>query len=76
MTSHHNEPRVQGQRSRPRLTGEAREAKRKELARGYEEHRQSIRSLAAEHDLSYGTTRLLLLEAGVRLRTRGGRPRP
>jgi hypothetical protein len=32
----------------------------------------SIRDLAAEHDLAFGTARSLLLEAGVTLRPRGG----
>lgn len=32
----------------------------------------SIRELAVEHDLAFGTVRTLLLEAGVALRARGG----
>ncbi|MFJ9461056.1 helix-turn-helix domain-containing protein [Kitasatospora sp. NPDC101447] len=40
----------------------------------------SIRACAEAHDRSYGQTRVLLLEAGVQLRsrrgTRGPRPRP
>ncbi len=36
----------------------------------------SIRNLSAESTLAYGTVRLLLLEVGTELRSRGGRRRP
>jgi len=57
---------------RPRRRGEDREQLRTDLAKGYQ-GRSSIRTLAAGHDLSYGLTRTLLLEAGVELRTRARR---
>ncbi|MFE0766118.1 helix-turn-helix domain-containing protein [Streptomyces smyrnaeus] len=59
---------------RPRLRGDERTAKAKQLAEEYDGG-SSIRELIAEHGLSYGLTRTLLLEAGVKLRTRrtGGR---
>lgn len=59
---------------RPRRRGEEREQLRKDLAKGYAA-RSSIRTLAAVHGLSYGLTRTLLLEAGVKLRTRARRSR-
>jgi len=60
------------QKRRPRLTGEARERMRTAIAPAYKAG-DTIRGLAALHDLSYGLTRALLLEAGVTLRTRRGR---
>jgi hypothetical protein len=59
---------------RPRLRGEDRDRVRAELAKGYAA-RASIRDLAAEHDLSFGLTRKLLLEAEVELRVGGRRPK-
>jgi len=50
-------------------------ADRAELAadlRNAYEANVSIRALAALHDLSFGTVRALLLEAGAALRDRGG----
>ncbi|MFB8347991.1 helix-turn-helix domain-containing protein [Streptomyces niveus] len=55
---------------RPRLRGEERERVRAEMAETYnEDNTASIRSLAAEHDRSFGLTRALLLEAKVKLRS-------
>ncbi|BBA98280.1 hypothetical protein RVR_4411 [Actinacidiphila reveromycinica] len=59
---------------RPRLRGDDRDTKRTALAEGYRA-RASIRALAAEHDLSFGLTRTLLLEAGVELRSRNREPK-
>ncbi|MFE4329693.1 helix-turn-helix domain-containing protein [Streptomyces sp. NPDC056831] len=59
---------------RPRLKGKARAKKGRDLATKYEAG-SSIRALAEWADLSYGTTRVLLLEAGVKLRGRGGKRR-
>ncbi|MEW2631600.1 helix-turn-helix domain-containing protein [Streptomyces sp. NPDC048389] len=56
---------------RPRLRDEDRARVTRELAEAYETG-ASIRALAAEADLSYGTARTLLLEGGVKLRGRGG----
>ncbi|UQA95719.1 helix-turn-helix domain-containing protein [Streptomyces halobius] len=56
---------------RPRLTGEARRAKARELARDYKGG-STIRGLALSAGLSYGTVRTLLREEGVELRPRGG----
>lgn len=59
-------------RTRRRLADEAtRTTLSAELKVAYEAG-ESIRELAAEHRLAYGTTRTLLLEAGVVLQTRGG----
>ncbi|WP_233534061.1 helix-turn-helix domain-containing protein [Streptomyces murinus] len=58
---------------RPRRRGKEREKLRKALAKKY--GKASIRALAAEHKLSYGLTRTLLLEAGVELRSRSRRPK-
>ncbi|MBM9506730.1 helix-turn-helix domain-containing protein [Actinacidiphila acididurans] len=66
---------VQPQKRRPRRRGEERELLRAQLKKGYARP-ASIRNLAAEHDLSYGLTRVLLLEAGVELRTRKHKPSP
>ncbi|WP_434593453.1 helix-turn-helix domain-containing protein [Streptomyces sp. A5-4] len=66
-------PREELQR-RPRRRGEARDQLRATLADAYNGG-ASIRTLAAEHDLSYGLTRALLLEAKVELRSRRRRPK-
>jgi hypothetical protein len=59
------------QNRRPRLTEEERAALRKVMAKDYRENwSTSIRSLAEEHDRSYGLVRVLLLEAKVELRNR------
>lgn len=58
---------------RPRLTGEERRTVARELARKYKTDRASVRDLADEFDLSYGTVRNLLQEEEVQLRARGGR---
>ncbi|WP_225846952.1 helix-turn-helix domain-containing protein [Streptomyces sp. HPF1205] len=63
--------RTRHQKRRPRRRGEERELLRHQLKEGYARP-ASIRALAAEHDLSFGLTRVLLLEAGVELRT--GKP--
>jgi len=72
MTSQHSAPRVDRTHRRPRLSGKERRARARELARDYDRG-ATIRSLAADYRMSYGTVRLLLLEEGVRLRGRGGR---
>lgn len=54
-------------------TGEARIRLRARAADLYLEG-CSIQSTARQIGRSYGTTRTLLLEAGVRFRKRGGRP--
>ncbi|GGZ23819.1 hypothetical protein GCM10010387_16320 [Streptomyces inusitatus] len=58
---------------RPRLKGEVRDQLRAAVAAGYASG-SSIRALAAEHGLSFGLTRILLIEAEVPLRTRVRRP--
>lgn len=70
------EPHGPGQEPtrRPRVRGDERARLQKALADGYAAD-ASIRALAAEHGLSYGLTRTLLSEAGVRLRPRARRPR-
>lgn len=60
------------QTRRPRRRGEERERLRAALADGYDGG-ASIRALCAEHGLSFGLARTLLLEAGVELRGRGSR---
>lgn len=57
---------------RPRRKGDDRAQLRTDLAKAYIGG-ASIRALAAEHDLSYGLARDLLLEADVALRSRLGR---
>jgi DNA invertase Pin-like site-specific DNA recombinase len=57
---------------RPRLTGEARTATARSLAREYDEG-TTIRGLARQRDMTYGTVRKLLVEGGARMRNRGGR---
>ncbi|MFD4315061.1 helix-turn-helix domain-containing protein [Streptomyces sp. NPDC058548] len=59
---------------RPRRRGEVRDQLRQALATGYNGG-ASIRDLAGEHDVSYGLTRTLLLEAEVELRARRRRPK-
>ena len=54
-----------------RLTGEARTRLRTKAAQLYLAG-CTIESTARQIDRSYGTARTLLLEAGVRLRNRGG----
>ncbi|MEV6565939.1 helix-turn-helix domain-containing protein [Streptomyces kronopolitis] len=56
---------------RPRLRGAEREKLRRQLAQEY--NGGSIRELAARHNLSFGLTRLLLIEEDVELRSRGNR---
>lgn len=56
---------------RKRLVGEDRARKRREVAETYVAG-ASIRAIAGSADMSYGTVRLLLLEADVKLRKRGG----
>jgi hypothetical protein len=53
------------------LTGDARAKARQEAARRYDEG-ASIQAIADHLGRSYGGTRVLLLEAGVTLRARGG----
>lgn len=57
----------------PRLVGEARARKARELAVGYVERHATIRALVAQHGMSYGTVRSLLLEVKVTLRPRSSR---
>jgi hypothetical protein len=64
-------PRVQPT-YRPRLTGEVRTATARALAKEYDAG-STIRSLARQRDMTYGTVRKLLLEGGARMRHRGGR---
>ncbi|MCC9686934.1 helix-turn-helix domain-containing protein [Streptomyces sp. MNU103] len=68
---HQTGPRL-GATYRRRLKGTERTKVARALGLEYEAG-ATIRSLAADRDMSYGTTRQLLLEAGVRLRGRGGR---
>ena len=58
--------------SRPQVDGEDREGLAQSLAQAYLEG-ATIRSLAEERDMSYGTVRQMLREAKVPLRGRGGR---
>lgn len=67
----HNETSRPDGRSR-RINGDERLALIKKLVNGYSEG-QSIRSLAASVDRSYGFVHRVLSEAGVKLRKRGGR---
>ncbi|MBT3164031.1 transcriptional regulator [Streptomyces sp. Vc74B-19] len=62
------------EQKRTTLTGRDRVVKARRLRRKYESG-ATIRSLAAEAGLSYGLTRVLLLEAKTKLRERGGRLR-
>lgn len=54
------------------LTGDARQTTRTRAAELYGQG-ATIRSVARQIGRSYGGTRVLLLEAGVTLRARGGR---
>jgi hypothetical protein len=56
------------------LTGNARAIARQEAARRYDAG-ASIQAVADHLGRSYGGTRVLLLEAGVQLRARGGNVR-
>lgn len=67
----HRSPRV-GTTYRPRIKGREREAVARSLGQAYDAG-STIRRLAEERDMSYGTVRKLLLEAKVQLRGRGGR---
>jgi hypothetical protein len=60
------------QKRRPRITGEDRVLLRQDLKRDYDAS-ASIRNLAERYDLSFGLTRVLLLEAGTVLRSRARR---
>ncbi|MGA5599557.1 helix-turn-helix domain-containing protein [Streptomyces griseoincarnatus] len=60
--------------TRTTLNGSERAAKARSLRRKYEAG-STIRALAASSGLSYGLTRVLLLEAKTTLRGRGGRLR-
>ncbi|MFB7496027.1 helix-turn-helix domain-containing protein [Streptomyces sp. NPDC056161] len=64
-------PRL-GATYRPRIKGAERKAVASSLGRDYEAG-ATIRALAAERAMSFGTVRALLLEAKVTLRGRGGR---
>lgn len=65
------EPRfLQGYR--PRVTGVERKRLAKSLRQDYDRG-ATIRFLAEDRDMSYGTVRQLLLEAKTTLRGRGGR---
>ncbi|MGK5731386.1 helix-turn-helix domain-containing protein [Streptomyces sp. URMC 124] len=57
------------------LTGHDRQREAERLAPLYRAG-ATIRQLAADTGRSYGVTRNLLLFAGVKLRQRGGEPRP
>ncbi|MFD6935296.1 helix-turn-helix domain-containing protein [Streptomyces goshikiensis] len=80
MTDHTETPGLRGPRReltrRSRMRDEDRAELRERLATGYVQDLRSIRALAGEHKLSYGMTRLLLLEEGVELRARTRRPKP
>ncbi|KPI33365.1 hypothetical protein OV450_1453 [Actinobacteria bacterium OV450] len=81
MTDHHEPVRrgvpAEPQQRRPRIKGDARNDLRAKLAARYrEDETASIRSLADENDLSYGMTRLLLVEADVVFRDRVRRRSP
>lgn len=67
----HRSPRL-GTTYRERLKGEERKEVARSLGTAYEGG-ATIRGLAADRVMSYGTVRKLLLEAKVPLRRRGGR---
>ncbi|AIV35556.1 helix-turn-helix domain-containing protein [Streptomyces sp. CCM_MD2014] len=67
----HRSPRL-GSTYRPRVKGAERARLAKSLGEDYDLG-GTIRSLAADRSMSYGTVRKLLLEAEVTLRGRGGR---
>lgn len=54
-----------------RIKGEAREKLRADLRKKYEKG-SSIRTLARQTELAYGTVHNLLTESGVNMRGRGG----
>lgn len=56
------------------LTGQARQTTRQQAADLYQQG-CTIRSIARQIGRSYGGTRVLLVEAGVQLRARGGNVR-
>ena len=64
-------PRL-GSTYRPRIKGPERAAVARDLAAEYASG-ATIRYLADDRNMSYGTVRKLLLEAKARLRGRGGR---
>lgn len=64
-------PRLE-QGYRPRVRGADRERLARSLGAEYDAG-ATIRSLAADRAMSYGTVRQLLIEAEVTLRGRGGR---
>jgi hypothetical protein len=68
---HHRSPRL-GTTYRPRIKGPERASVAASLGRKYDAG-STIRGLAEEESMSYGTVRKLLLEAKVQLRGRGGR---
>jgi hypothetical protein len=61
--------RPEGQVRRPRLRGEERDKVRAAAKKDYDGG-ASIRDVAAQHNVSFGLARTLLLEAKVTLRTR------
>ncbi|GAB2331796.1 helix-turn-helix domain-containing protein [Streptomyces griseoincarnatus] len=67
----HRSPRL-GTTYRPRIKGAERAAVARSLGQDYNAG-STIRRLAEERGMSYGTVRALLLEAKVTLRGRGGR---
>lgn len=69
----HRAPRV-GTTYRTRLKGSERAQVARSLGRDYVGG-ATIRAIAADRGMSYGTVRKLLLEAKVKLRGRGGRVR-
>lgn len=73
MITDQNAHTVARRRYSPRLVGKARTEKARELAIGYDTYQASLRALAEQHEMTYGTVRALLLEAGVTLRSRGAR---
>jgi len=58
-----------------KLVGEARAKMRKEVAKRYIDG-EAVRQLAESLGRSYGFVHLLLREAGVQMRNRGGARRP
>lgn len=67
----HRSPRV-GMKHRKRIKGRERVAVARTLRQAYDAG-ATIRRLAEDRDMSYGTVRTLLLEAKTQLRGRGGR---
>lgn len=68
-------PEQQGKPYRQRLQGEDRKRMASALAAGYAAG-STIRGLADEWDMAYGTVHALLREAKVELRKQGTRPQP